>query len=392
MFGEVLERRAKAFSLAERLAKLHPERALVETESGYFNVQTFADAGHCTLVPRADLFNQFETSWRGPDDLRTDPKNAWLDVTWNGHTLTVIKLTWDAQYGESHHFAMLGASREICLELLDAVCKWNHEVRGEILVYSEGCFHKDPKLFDAIAQASFEQLVLAGSLKDQIKDDFTQFLTAREAYDEHGIPWKRGALFVGPPGNGKTLCVKALVRLLKVPCIYVQSFKAQYTALAQAISEVFTRARETAPCVIVLEDIDSLIPEEGRSFFHNELDGFASNTGVITLATTNHAEKLDPSIMQRPSRFDRKYHFLLPDAATRADYIAMWNARLRPALRLDDLGRAKLAAQTDGFSFAYIQEVFASSMMRWMATQDPRGLLPVALAQLEELRAQMTTT
>jgi SpoVK/Ycf46/Vps4 family AAA+-type ATPase len=96
--------------------------------------------------------------------------------------------------------------------------------------------------------------------------------------------------------------------------------------------------------------------------------------------------------MQRPSRFDRKYHFLLPDAATRAAYIEMWNLRLRPTLRLTDEGRAQIVELTDGFSFAYIQEVFVSSMMRWMATRDAIGILAVASAQAEELRQQMTTS
>ena len=285
----------------------------------------------------------------------------------------------------------MSAQRDTCLAFIDAVCKWNHEVRGEILVYAEGCFTKDAKLYSAITASSFDQLVLHGTLKEQIREDFTQFLASRATYEEHDIPWKRGALFVGPPGNGKTLCVKALVRMLQIPCIYVQSFKADYISMQHSIEQLFVRARSTAPCVIVLEDIDSLITDDARSFFLNEVDGFATNTGVITLATTNHAEKLDASIMQRPSRFDRKYHFNLPDTATRADYIAMWNARLRPALRLTDEGRAQLVDRTDGFSFAYVQEVFVSSMMRWMATRDSIGILGVATAQADELRQQMTT-
>ena len=392
LFDEVLERDAKAFGLGERLAQLHPELALVETGSGYFNVNAFARGGGCTVTPHAGLWNQLVARWNSEDGIFEEPRNAWIDVAWEGKSLHVIHITWEGKYGEEQHHAVMAAERDTCLAFVEAVCKWNHEVRGEILVFSDGCFHKDSKLYDAITSASFEQLVLHGNLKDQIREDFTQFLGARATYDEHGIPWKRGALFVGPPGNGKTLCVKALVRMLQIPCIYVQSFKAEYRSMQQSIEQVFVRARATAPCVIVLEDIDSLIPDDGRSFFLNELDGFAANTGVITVATTNHAERLDASIMQRPSRFDRKYHFNLPDAATRGDYIAMWNARLRATLRLTDDGRAQLVELTDGFSFAYIQEVFVSSMMRWMATRDAIGILGVASAQAEELRKQMTTS
>src|SRR5262249_49263408 len=118
-------------------------------------------------------------------------------------------------------------------------------------------------------------------------------------------------------------------------------------------------------------------------------DGFATNTGVITLATTNHPERLDRSIVDRPSRFDRKYHFELPTAVARAQYIAGWNQRLRPALRLTAEGIAETAELTGEFSFAYIQEVFVSAMMRWMTTRDEGGILAVAREQIALLRAQM---
>jgi ATP-dependent 26S proteasome regulatory subunit len=143
--------------------------------------------------------------------------------------------------------------------------------------------------------------------------------------------------------------------------------------------------------VIVLEDIDALLVPGSHSFFLNELDGFASNAGVITLATTNHPERLDPSIVDRPSRFDRKYHFELPDESTRREYSAMWNARLEPALRMRADEIDALAVATAGFSFAYIQEVFVSAMMRWMVARDAGGIATAANEQVALLREQMAT-
>lgn len=390
-FADALERHARAFGIGQQLATLYPELAVVETAMHLFDLDSFARDGKCTLAPRDGIYNQFLMSWDPIEGVEHTPRIAQLQVEWEGTSLEVVKLSWEQSYGDSHHYAVIGADRERCVAFIEAVCRWSHEVRGEILLYSAGCFSKSTKLYDAIANASFDDLVLQGSLKDQIREDFTQFLASRETYESHGVPWKRGALFLGPPGNGKTMCVKALVRLLAIPCFYVQSFKSEYTSLQASIEELFKRARDTAPCVVVLEDIDALLGDEARSFFLNELDGFASNTGIITLATTNHPEKLDPAIIHRPSRFDRKYHFNLPDAATRAGYIEMWNARLRTALRLDEEGRTKLVELTGGFSFAYIQEVFVSSMMRWMSTRDTTGILAVATAQVEELRTQMTT-
>ena len=207
-------------------------------------------------------------------------------------------------------------------------------MRGEILVYQDGYFEKDKQLFDSIKNATFDNLVLPDSLKQQIQNDFQQFFDSREVYEQYRIPWKRGAIFIGPPGNGKTHTLKALINQLGKPCLYVRSFKSEYGTEQENMAEVFKRARMTTPCIVVLEDLDSMIDNKNRSFFLNELDGFQSNTGVVVLATTNHPEKLDPSILDRPSRFDRKYYFQLPAEAERLAYIAKWNEELQPELRV----------------------------------------------------------
>jgi ATP-dependent 26S proteasome regulatory subunit len=139
----------------------------------------------------------------------------------------------------------------------------------------------------------------------------------------------------------------------------------------------------------VLEDLDSLINDRNRSFFLNELDGFAANTGIVTLATTNHPERLDPAILERPSRFDRKYHFELPGPTERVAYIGMWNDALQPELRLSPTGVERVAEQTEAFSFAYLKEVFLSSMMSWIASPQAPSMDDTVLAQTCSLRAQM---
>lgn len=69
---------------------------------------------------------------------------------------------------------------------------------------------------------------------------------------------------------------------------------------------IFEKARSEAPCVLILEDLDSLITDQNRSFFLNQLDGLGGNDGLLIIGTTNHFEKLDPALSTRPSRFDRK--------------------------------------------------------------------------------------
>lgn len=72
------------------------------------------------------------------------------------------------------------------------------------------------------------------------------------------------------------------------------------------MDEVFTHARKLSPCLLILEDLDSLINDRNRSFFLNQLDGLTGNDGLLVISTTNHLEQLDPGLRDRPSRFDRK--------------------------------------------------------------------------------------
>ena len=117
----------------------------------------------------------------------------------------------------------------------------------------------------------------------------------------------------------------------------------------------------------MLEDLDSLIDNQNRSFFLNELDGFAENTGVVVLATTNHPDKLDPAILDRPSRFDRKYYFRLPSAAGRLAYLTRWRESVEAELRFSDKALQQAVDRTEGFSFAYLKELCLSAMMGWVA-------------------------
>jgi AAA+ superfamily predicted ATPase len=155
------------------------------------------------------------------------------------------------------------------------------------------------------------------------------------------------------------------------------------------MSEVFKRARVLSPCVLVLEDLDSMIDNENRSFFLNELDGFQSNTGVVVLATTNHPERLDSSILERPSRFDRKYYFELPRASERLAYIAKWNQDLQVEMRVTERGATAVVKETEGFSFAYLKELFVTAMVQWVTSGGNGSMDRVILSQTQALRSQM---
>lgn len=420
----LLPQTAIEYHLSKQLAELFPTKALIEGDIGNFDLQGYAAAGHCTLTGRTFNYNQVLTHWRGrePEMMQwqymgihpgqhmiingmpvTQPpsaekdtvdmfKKAWLEVQWQGYELDVlILMANDGQFNMFHHW-ILADTQEIARGFLATVSEWSTEIRGEVLVFDNGHWYKDEHLFHDIKNATFDNLILKGSLKQDIRDDITQFFAARPTYEECGVPWKRGILFVGPPGNGKTHAVKALINSIEQPCLYVKSFRMPHGGPDEmCIRQVFDRARITAPCVLVLEDLDSLVTAQNRSFFLNELDGFAANIGIVALATTNHPERLDPAILDRPSRFDRKYPFELPELPERHSYIKLWNDTLKPVLRLSDEGVEKVSAQTEEFSFAYLKELFLSSMMRWISSSQQGSMDEVMLGQVSVLREQMVS-
>ena len=382
---------AISYSVGRRLAAMYPDRCVLEGSSGAFDLLEYAGAGLCGATPRPDIYSQIITSWEGPDrGLSENAGNSWFDVEWSGHKLAVAMLTWEQRFQAKSALWIIADSKEIARSFLLAVSEWCGEVRGEIVVFEGGCWHKSKELFQSVRGATFENLILAPGLKEEIQSDFAQFFAARPQYDQYGIPWKRGVLFHGPPGNGKTHMLKALVNWLGKPCLYVKSFKPQrFETDHEMIRRVFARARQTTPCLLVLEDLDSIVDNSNRSFFLNELDGFASNTGVVVLATTNHPERLDPAILERPSRFDRKYAFPLPGAVEREAYLRRWNAQAQPELRISDACVVSMVEQTDSFSFAYLKELWLSSMMRWIAAPSPGAMDVIMADQVLTLREQI---
>ncbi|KAK3389442.1 P-loop containing nucleoside triphosphate hydrolase protein, partial [Podospora didyma] len=198
--------------------------------------------------------------------------------------------------------------------------------------------------------------------------DVLTFFDNQALYQSLSVPWKRGIIFHGLPGNGKTISIKALINSLDarsppVPSLYVKSSDGRNGH--RCIKEIFSQARRQAPCLLIFEDLDSLVEDKTRSCFLNEVDGLESNEGILIIGSTNHLEKLDPAITKRPSRFDRKYHFKVPDEASRASYAEFWARKFaeREDVDFPDEICPLIAKLTADFSFAYLQELFLTSIL-----------------------------
>jgi AAA+ superfamily predicted ATPase len=383
-------------TIAYRVSEyLHAARAgeyVLEAADSPFDIEGYAAAGLCELAAQQTPFTEIDAHWRGPEEgVGTRLVQSLFHVVWQGNHLDVLLLQWNEGMSSSERHWIIGESRALAEAFFAAVCQWATELREEILVFDSGHWHKDEALFHAIKTSTLDNLVLRGQLKQEIHADLQSFFQARDTYAQYGVPWKRGILFVGPPGNGKTHAVKALVNALGQDCLYVKSFRGMHVPDEFCIREVFDRARATTPCILVLEDLDSLVTPQNRSFFLNELDGFAGNTGILTLATTNHPERLDPAILNRPSRFDRKYPFDLPAVEERRVYIHQWNQTLQPALRLSDEGITGIAEATEEFSFAYLKELFLSATMQWIGAAQPGSMDEIMTQQVDVLRDQMAS-
>jgi hypothetical protein len=380
--------------VSRSLLRLRPGQCVLSVDAWQFDLDDFVRAGRCkaTLlhgVPAHVRHDLDESQTR----LVPSTIHGWFKVEWEGAELEVVTLSMfeDSNCFDTHNW-LIGATQDLVQRFALAASNYDALATDRVILFESGRFKRSTLFAEALTQTNADDLVLAGSLKEDLFADARRFFERRDFYEKHRLPWKRGLLLVGPPGNGKTQTIKALLHALEQPVVYVKNFSASDTRIEEGIRKVFERARRLAPAVLVLEDLDCLVPAEHRSAFLNEVDGFTQNKGLLTIATTNHPEKLDRSILDRPSRFDRKFHFPLPGEAERAQYIAKWGATQVPAMQLSAAGQQNLVERTKGFTFAYLKELLLSAALRWADDGAPGAMDKVALDMTRELREQMEST
>ena len=346
--------------------------------------------GHCKLqaLPEPRPLKYMYWGGEGQDQLYPHVEQVIWDVSWESESILVVHLEWQTACGSISRDWIVASSLEVAERFTLDVERKTNAPNESILVFSRGRWSRSRSLFNEIQKSSFDDLVLPGEMKETIASEFKQFLGSEDQYKRLGISWRRGALFIGPPGNGKTHCVKALVKELGVSVLYVQSLSHHNYTSEQLWQIVFDRARRLRPCVLVLEDLDSMVKDENRSFFLNQLDGFEENHGLIVLATTNHPERIDVAIVDRPSRFDRKYHFGLPSKMERQTFLESWQQRLSQETLWQADEVAAVVSVTEGFSFAYLKELVVSAVMEWLQA-DEKSFAKILKTQAELLGKQV---
>jgi len=227
------------------------------------------------------------------------------------------------------------------------------------------------KIFDkeASVKINFNDVAGLEEAKMELKE-IVDFLKNPKKYTELGGKIPRGAIIVGPPGTGKTLLAKAVAGEANVPFFSMSGsdFVEMFVGVgASRVRDLFKQAKEKAPCIVFIDEIDAVGRARGRNpgwaanderentlnQLLTEMDGFAPNTGVIIVAATNRADILDRALM-RAGRFDRQIHVELPDLHERLE---IFKVHMKPLKLGTDVDVEFFAKQTPGFSGADIANV-----------------------------------
>lgn len=222
---------------------------------------------------------------------------------------------------------------------------------------------------DSAQKVTFKDVAGLSEAKEEVQE-IVEFLKNPGSYTNLGGKIPKGALLVGPPGTGKTLLAKAVAGEANVPFFSISGsdFVEMFVGVgASRVRDLFRQAKEKAPCIVFIDEIDAVGRARGKNAnmgsnderentlnqLLTEMDGFGSNSGVIILAATNRADILDKALL-RAGRFDRQIYVELPDLNDRKE---IFKVHLRPIKIDDSIDIEFLSRQTPGFSGADIANV-----------------------------------
>jgi len=356
------------------LRKANPEMIVTSIPMVNVNLRAFAASGYatCELDTETDSFS----SWRGyvAPSVRSHSGQigesinfakyhySWTSEDFMLYTVGNVQYVLKERVGSEQ---ALGPSH-ITDKLILTVGEWQSSGLNQTVLVYDGYWQRSRDMWLAVQKASWDKVILDEKMKDELTSVVDKFFDSKDVYEDLGVPWKRGLIFGGEPGNGKTISIKALMHTLlfereqPIPTLYVRNAPRTYD-----IGSIFSMARRLAPCMLVLEDIETIVTPHTRSYFFNEMDGLENNDGLFVVASTNFLDRLDPGLSKRPSRFDRKYIFPIPNEHERTLYCEFWRRKLsnKPKIAFPQRLCAAMASITKGFSFAFLQECFVAALL-----------------------------
>ena len=247
--------------------------------------------------------------------------------------------------------------------------------------------------------------------EDEAKENLTEiveYLHNPEKYKEIGASMPKGILLVGPPGTGKTMLAKAVAGEASVPFFSISGseFVEMFVGMGAAkVRDLFNQAKEKAPCIVFIDEIDAIGKKRDGSMGGNdereqtlnqlltEMDGFEGNNGVIILAATNRPESLDPALT-RPGRVDRRVPVELPDLKGREEILKVHAKKIRIAEDIDFNKVARMASGASGAELANIVNEAALRAIRdnrkYATQSDLEESIEVVIAGYQKKNAILT--
>ena len=247
------------------------------------------------------------------------------------------------------------------------------------------------KLQEDKNKVTFKDVAGLSEEKEEL-EELIEFLKSPKKFTEMGARIPKGVLLVGPPGTGKTLLAKAVAGEANAPFYFISGsdFVELYVGIgASRVRDMFRQAKQTAPCLIFIDEIDAVGRERGTGLggghdereqtlnqLLTEMDGFGANEGIIVIAATNRPDVLDPALL-RPGRFDRQVTVSLPDKREREEILKV-HAKNKKFSK--DIKFSYLAKRTVGFSGADLENLLNESAL--LAVR--RGKKEITMSELDE--------
>ena len=241
------------------------------------------------------------------------------------------------------------------------------------------------------AKAHFSDVAGLTEEKEEVAE-LIDFLKNPKKFQRMGARIPKGVLLVGPPGTGKTLLAKAVAGEANVPFYYISGsdFVELFVGVgASRVRDMFKQAKQTAPCLIFIDEIDAVGRQRGTGLggghdereqtlnqLLTEMDGFGANEGIIIIAATNRPDVLDPALL-RPGRFDRQVTVSLPDQKER---LAILNVHAKNKVFGDDVNLENISKRTPGFSGADLENLLNEAAL--LAVR--RNLPSIGMAEIDE--------
>ena len=241
------------------------------------------------------------------------------------------------------------------------------------------------------AKAHFSDVAGLTEEKEEVAE-LIDFLKNPKKFQRMGARIPKGVLLVGPPGTGKTLLAKAVAGEANVPFYYISGsdFVELFVGVgASRVRDMFKQAKQTAPCLIFIDEIDAVGRQRGTGLggghdereqtlnqLLTEMDGFGANEGIIIIAATNRPDVLDPALL-RPGRFDRQVTVSLPDQKER---LAILKVHAKNKVFGNDVNLENISKRTPGFSGADLENLLNEAAL--LAVR--RNLPSIGMAEIDE--------